>query len=90
MGYCHLFNNDSIAAYDYFNSALAYYKQFRNFESDKPRVAQIEKMIRGLTPDKHVLQEEQLMVRDTIKGRIINDINLSDIYEHQMLIEVDE
>lgn len=87
LGYCHLFNKDTLTAYDYFNSALAYYQQFRNFESDKPRIAQIEKMIKGLTPDKQVLQEEQLVVRDTIKGRIINDINLSDIYEHQIFIK---
>lgn len=90
LGYCHLFNNDSIVAYDYFNSALAYYQQFRNLESDKPRMAQIEKMIRGLTPDQRVLQEEQMAMRDTIKGRIINDINLSDIYEHQIFIDDDD
>lgn len=90
LGYCHLFNNDTTTAYDYFNSALAYYRQFRNLETDKPRMAQIEKMIKGLSADKQVLQEEQLVVRDTIKGRIINDINLSDIYEHQMFIEMED
>lgn len=90
MGYCYLFNDDLPTAYEYFNSALAYYRQFRNRTADQPRMAQIEKMLRGLEPDMKALYAEQQITRDTIKGRIVTDIDLSDIYEQQMIIEDDE
>ena len=90
MGYCYFFNDDLPTAYEYFNSALAYYRQFRNRTADQPRMAQIEKMLRGLEPDMKALYAEQQITRDTIKGRIVTDIDLSDIYEQQMIIEDDE
>lgn len=90
MGYCHLFNDNLPTAYEYFNSALDYYRQFRNRAADQPRMAQIEKMLRGLEPDMKALYADQQITRDTIKGRIITDIDLSDIYEQQMIIEDEE
>jgi hypothetical protein len=92
MGYCYLFNGDTLTAYDYMSSALAYYQQFRNREADQPRMAQIEKMVRGLQPDAGVLWatlppiEEQQATRDTLRSRIIDDIDLSDIYEHTIIV----
>ena len=47
-------------------------------------------MLRGLEPDMKVLYADQQIARDTIKGRIITDIDLSDIYEQQMIIDDDE
>lgn len=90
MGYCYLFNDDPTTAYEYFNSALDYYRRFRNRTEDQPRMAQIEKMLRGLEPDMKTLYADQQVTRDTIKGRIITDIDLSDIYEQQMIIEEEE
>lgn len=87
MGYCHLFNNELATAYEYFNSALAYYREYRNTEKDQPRIAQIEKMVKGLQPDYKAFLAEQQVARDTLRVRIINDIDLSDIYEHQIIVE---
>jgi tetratricopeptide (TPR) repeat protein len=96
MGYCYLFNGDTLTAYDYMRSALAYYQQFRNREADQPRMAQLEKMVRGLQPDAGVLWatlpplEEQQATRDTLRSRIIDDIDLSDIFEHTIIVEEEE
>ena len=73
MGYCYLFNNDTVTAAEYFQAALDYYQCFRNTTADQPRIAQIQKMI--------------LNMRDTLRSRIINDIDLSDIFEHQIIVE---
>ena len=73
MGYCYLFNNDTVTAAEYFQAALDYYQRFRNTTADQPRIAQIQKMI--------------LNMRDTLRSRIINDIDLSDIFEHQIIVE---
>lgn len=80
MGYCYLFNDDSETAYEYFQAAFAYYQKFRNTAADQPRIAQIQNMVRSLTPDPQ-------SVRDTLRQRIIDDIDLSDIYQQQMIID---
>ena len=80
MGYCYLFNDDSETAYEYFQAAFAYYQKFRNTAADQPRIAQIQNMVRSLTPDPQ-------SIRDTLRQRIIDDIDLSDIYQQQMIID---
>ena len=89
IGYCYLFNNDEEKAYEYFKAALNDYRQYCNTPQDQPRMAQIERMLKGLEPDRKELQADQQMARDTIHWRIVNDIDLSDIYEQQMIV-VDE
>lgn len=101
LGYCYLFNNDTTTAYEYFNSALTYYRHFRNTDNDQPRIAQIEKIVHYLSPApllaeeekadlNSTLQTDQQMARDTLRGRIIDDIDLSDIYENQIIISDEE
>ena len=95
MGYCYLFNNDTVTATEYFQAALDYYQRFRNTQSDQPRIAQIQTMIRSLAPDNNAVWQadnqqiptDPQTVRDTLRNRIINDIDLSDIYEHQIIVE---
>lgn len=86
MGYCHLFNNDTVKAFDYFNSALDYYRLYRNTEKDAPRIAQIERIVGSMQPDMKAFYAEEQMSRDTLRGRIINDIDLSDIFEQQIIV----
>lgn len=73
MGYCYLFNNDTATAAEYFQAALDYYQRFRNTQSDQPRIAQLQLMISNM--------------RDTLRHRIINDIDLSDIFQDQIIVE---
>ena len=95
MGYCYLFNNDTVTATEYFQAALDYYRRFRNTNADQPRIVQIQTMIRSLAPehttvwqaDNQQLPTDPQTVRDTLRNRIINDIDLSDIYEHQIIVE---
>ncbi|MCR5129845.1 MAG: tetratricopeptide repeat protein [Prevotella sp.] len=90
LGYCYLFNDDKETAHDYFESALEYYRKFRTDQAVQPRIAQIEKMVRGLTPNEPTQPEEFMMARDTLRSKIINDIDLSDIYEHEIYITPEE
>lgn len=97
MGYCYLFNNDTLTATEFFRSALDYYQRFRNTSADQPRIAQIQKMVQSLAPDRIEMATWQAeskpiptdpqSVRDTLRHRIINDIDLSDIFEHQIIVE---
>jgi len=90
LGYCYLFNDDNETAHDYFNSALEYYRKFRTDQAVQPRVAQLEKMVRGLTPEEPTQPEDYMMARDTLRSKIIKDIDLSDIYEHEIYITPEE
>lgn len=90
LGYCYLFNDEFETARDYFNSALMYFRQFRGDQAVKPRIAQIETMVRGLITDKPAQPEEFMVARDTLKSKIINDIDLSDIYEHEIYVAPDD
>ena len=96
MGYCYLFNNDTVTATEYFQAALDYYRRFRNTNADQPRIAQIQTMIRSLAPEHNAVwqanNQQQLptdpqTVRDTLRRRIINDIDLSDIFQNQIIVE---
>lgn len=82
LGYCYLFTEDSLTAYEYFSSALEYYRQFR-MNDQQSRIAQLDRMVKGFHVEAPDINED---VRDTIRSRIIKDIHLDDIF--QDVIEV--
>jgi len=48
LGFCYLMTGKEKEALDYFESALAYYKRYRNSQDLQARQAQLEHMIKGL------------------------------------------
>lgn len=86
LGFCYLFTNDSLTAYEYFSSALDYYRRYRMGDQQK-RITQLDKMIKGFHVEIPDINED---IRDTIRSRIIQDIHLDDIYQNVIEVVEDE
>ena len=66
LGFCYMFENDWNNAHGYFNSALSYYQRFGFQSKIKPRLAQIQNMIKGCKEHIEIVTDSVIMSDSTI------------------------
>lgn len=84
LGFCHMFAEQWLKAYENFTSALLYYQRYRRGDGLEARINQIENMIKGCEKQLH---KDELKYYAPPKNTPTDSIDLHKLYQDTLVVD---